>query len=103
MACAFGKGGRVKDPFMRLDLAGSRGLGRLLGGKNSSPVYFASRWSEVLGPYLARKVVAESFSGGSLVLTVADPACRKTVAGLLPQIEKKLRDAFPNVSSVRLG
>jgi hypothetical protein len=103
VARAAGEGSVVwKDPFT-LDLAGSRGLGRLLGGKNSSPVYFESRWSEVLGPYLARKVVPASFSGGRLVLSVADPACRKTVAGLLPQIEKKLRDAFPNVSGVRLG
>jgi hypothetical protein len=103
MARAGGEGSVLKDPFTRLDLAGSRGLGRLLGGKNASPVYFQSRWAEVLGPYLARKVVPASFSGGRLVLSVADPACRKTVAGLLPQIEKKLRDAFPNVSGVRLG
>jgi len=103
MARAGRQGRRVKDPFTRLDLAGSRGLGRLLGGKNASPVYFQSRWSEVLGPYLARKIVPASFSGGSLLLSVSDPACRKTVAGLLPEIEKKLRDAFPNVSTVRLG
>jgi len=103
MARAGRPGKRVKDTFTRLDLAGSRGLGRLLGGKNASPVYFQARWSEVMGPYLAGKVVPASFSGGSLLISVADPACRKTVAGLLPQIEKKLRDAFPNVSTVRIG
>jgi len=92
----------VKDPFTRLDLAGSRGLGRLLSGKKGSPVYFESRWADVLGPYLARKIVPASFSGGSLMLSVADPSCRRTVAGLMPEIEKKLRDAFPNVSAVRL-
>lgn len=93
----------MKDGFTRLDQAGSRGLGRLLAGKRVSPVYFESRWAEVLGPYLSRKVTPGTFAGGSLTLAVADPACRKTVAGLLPQIERKLRDAFPNVASVRLG
>ncbi|HKB70239.1 MAG TPA: DciA family protein [Thermoanaerobaculia bacterium] len=89
------------DPFTRLDQAGGRSLGRLLRG-NGSPVYFESRWADVLGPYLSRKIAPAGFSGGALALKVADASCRKTVAGLLPQIEKKLRDAFPNVSSVRL-
>ena len=90
-----------KDPFTRLDQAGSRGLGRLLRGK-ATPVYFESRWADVLGPYLSRKIAPAAFTGGDLALRVADASCRKTVAGLLPEIEKKLRDAFPNVSSVRL-
>jgi hypothetical protein len=87
---------------MRLDQAGGRSLGRLLSGKKGSPVYFESRWSEVLGPYLSRKIAPATFSGGSLGLSVSDPTCRKTVASLLPEIEKKLRSAFPNVASVRL-
>ena len=90
---------RPKDPFTRLDQAGSRGLGTLL---RASPAYFESRWSDVLGPYLSRKIAPASFSAGDLRLTVNDASCRKTVAGLLPEIEKKLREAFPNVSSVRL-
>ena len=93
----------MKDGFTRLDQAGGRGLGRLLSGKRVSPVYFEARWAEVLGPYLSRKVAPAAFSGGRLTLSVADPACRKTVAGLLPQIERKLKEAFPNVDAVRLG
>ena len=93
----------MKDGFTRLDQVGSRGLGRLLSGKRVSPVYFEARWSEVLGPFLSRKVVPAVFSGGRLTLVVADPACRKTVAALLPQIERKLKEAFPNVAAVRLG
>ncbi len=93
---------KKKDSFTRLDLAGSRGLGRLLQGKGGSAVYFESRWADVLGPYLSRKIAPAAFSGGSLALAVKDASCRKAVAGLLPEIEKKLRDAFPNVSSVRL-
>ncbi|HET9795666.1 MAG TPA: DciA family protein [Thermoanaerobaculia bacterium] len=90
-----------KDPFTRLDQAGNRSLGKLLGAR-SSPAYFESRWSDVLGPYLSRKIVPASFSAGDLLLKVSDASCRKTVAGLLPEIEKKLREAFPSVSSVRL-
>jgi len=92
---------RPKDPFTRLDQAGGRSLGKLMRGR-SSPVYFESRWSDVLGPYLSRKIAPAAFSGGDLALKVSDASCRKTVAGLLPEIEKKLREAFPNVSSVRL-
>jgi hypothetical protein len=88
--------------FTRLDQIGGRNLVRLLAGKRRSPVYFESRWSEVLGPYLSRKIAPSAFSGGNLLLEVSDPSCRKTVAGLLPEIEKKLRSAFPIVSSVRL-
>jgi hypothetical protein len=90
------------DSFTRLDQVGGRSLVRLLAGKRCSPVFFESRWSEVLGPYLSRKIAPAAFSRGSLVLEMSDPSCRKTVAGLLPEIEKKLRSAFPNVSSVRL-
>jgi hypothetical protein len=90
-----------RDPFTRLDQAGSRSLGRLLRGR-SSPAYFEPRWMDVLGPYLSRKIAPASFSSGDLALRVSDASCRKTVAGLLPEIEKKIREAFPNVSSVRL-
>ena len=90
-----------RDPFTRLDQAGSRSLGKLLRGR-SSPAFFESRWSDVLGPYLSRKIAPASFSAGDLLLAVKDASCRKTVAGLLPEIEKKLREAFPNVSRVRL-
>lgn len=92
---------KPKDPFTRLDQAGSRSLGRLLRAKGS-PVLFESRWSDVLGPYLSRKISPAAFSAGNLVLRVSDASCRKTVAGLLPEIEKKLREAFPSVSRVRL-
>jgi hypothetical protein len=88
------------DPFTRLDQAGRRSLGLLRGG--GAPAYFESRWSDVLGPYLSRKIAPASFSAGDLRLRVNDASCRKTVAGLLPEIEKKLREAFPNVSTVRL-
>jgi hypothetical protein len=90
-----------RDPFTRLDQAGSRSLGKLLRGRGST-AYFESRWPDVLGPYLSRKIVPASFSAGDLRLKVNDASCRKTVAGLLPEIEKKLREAFPGVSSVRL-
>jgi hypothetical protein len=90
-----------KDPFTRLDQAGSRSLGKLLRG-GGAPAYFESRWSDVLGPYLSRKIAPASFSAGDLRLRVNDASCRKTVAGLLPEIEKKLREAFPNISTVRL-
>ena len=89
------------DPFTRLDQAGSRSLGSLLGRKGS-PVLFESRWGDVLGPYLSRKISPASFAAGELALEVSDASCRKTVAGLLPEIERKLRQAFPNVSRVRL-
>ncbi len=90
-----------KDPFTRLDQAGDRGLRKLLRARGS-PAYFESRWSDVLGPYLSRKIAPASFSAGDLRLKINDASCRNTVAGLLPEIEKKLREAFPNVSSVRL-
>ena len=43
------------DPFTRLDQAGGRSLGKLLG-RRGSPVVFEARWADVLGPYLARKI-----------------------------------------------
>jgi hypothetical protein len=89
------------DSFTRLDHAGGRSLGKLLRGRRS-PVAFEARWADVLGPYLSRKISPASYSAGDLALRVSDPSCRKTVAGLLPEIERKLREAFPHVSSVRL-
>ena len=93
---------KKKDSFTRLDLAGSRGLGSLMRGRGGNAAYFESRWADVLGPFLSRKIAPADFSAGSLRLSVQDATCRKAVASLLPEIEKKLRDAFPNVSSVRL-
>ncbi len=90
-----------RQPFTRLDQAGSRSLGTLLRRK-SFPVLFEARWSEVLGPYLSRKIAPASFSAGDLALKVSDVSCRKTVEGLLPEIEKKLREAFPTVARIRL-
>ncbi|HET7453527.1 MAG TPA: DciA family protein [Thermoanaerobaculia bacterium] len=92
---------KPRDPFTRLDQAGSRSLGKLLR-RRGSPVVFEARWADVLGPYLSRKISPASFSAGDLALRVSDPSCRRTVAGLLPEIERKLREAFPHVSRVRL-
>jgi hypothetical protein len=91
---------KKKPNFTRLDQAGETGMRRLLKS-HPSEAQLKARWSEILGPYLSRKL-EPSFRKGGLDLVLKDPSCRKAVEALLPQIEKKLREVSPSAGSIRL-
>lgn len=58
------------------------------------------RWGALVGAYLSERVRPESLESGCLRIRVADPACRRAVKSLLPEIERKIRSEFPGVRSV---
>jgi hypothetical protein len=90
----------VKRSFTRLDDACRASLGRLKGARPVGSL-LAERWPELVGPYLAGKIEPR-LSDGALDVVVLDPRCRRAVEALLPQLEKKVKAAFPKVTSVRL-
>ena len=89
-----------KSTFTRLDQAGETGMRRLLQSRPSE-AHLRAHWAEILGPYLSGKL-EPSFRKGGLDLVLKDASCRKAVEALLPQIEKKLRQAAPGAGSIRL-
>jgi len=90
----------VKRGFTRLDEASRATLGRL-SAKRPPALLLAERWPELVGPYLSEKIEPR-LAGGALEVVVLDPRCRRSVEALLPQLEIKVKAAFPKIASVRL-
>jgi Dna[CI] antecedent DciA-like protein len=93
----------VKRPFRftPIEEAGRRVLAGLGQEGNALPLVQA-QWAGVVGSYLARRTEPTSLHSGCLAVRLLDPASRRTVRGLLPEIERKVRQALPAVRSIRL-
>ncbi len=87
--------------FTPLEEAGRRGLARL-GAESGALPLLQAQWPGLVGSYLARRTEPVSLAGGCLTLRLLDPSGRRTVRGLIPEMEKKLRQALPAVRSLRL-
>jgi hypothetical protein len=91
---------KKKTSFTRLDQAGEKGMRRLLKS-HPSEAQLRANWSEILGPYLSRKL-EPSFRKDGLDLVLKDPTCRKAVEAALPAIERKIHEVAPGAGSIRL-
>jgi hypothetical protein len=87
--------------FTRLDKASGAWLRRLKGARPQASL-LAEQWPDLVGPYLARKIEPKLASDGALEVVMLDPRCRRAVEALLPQLEEKVKAAFPKVTGVRL-
>jgi Dna[CI] antecedent, DciA len=88
-------------PFTRLDGASGALLRRLKGGRPQATL-LAEHWLDLVGPYLARKIEPKLASDGALDIVLLDSRCRRSVEALLPQLEEKVKAAFPKITNVRL-
>lgn len=88
-------------PFTRLEDACRDSLLRLKGARPVGSLV-AERWPEIVGPYLAGKIEPRAAGKGEIDVVLLDPRCRRSVEALLPQLEAKVKAAFPKVTSVRL-
>jgi hypothetical protein len=91
----------LKRSFTRLDDACRDSLRRLKGARPIGSL-LAEKWPELVGPYLAGKIEPRAAGKGAIDVVLLDPRCRRSVEALLPQLEAKVKAAFPKVTSVRL-
>lgn len=82
--------------FSAIDAAADGVLRRMSSGE-SALLWIQARWPRIVGGPLARKVIPAALSGRRLTLSLLDPAWRKPVEGMLPEIERKLAYEVPGV------
>ena len=82
--------------FSALDAAADGVLRRMSSGE-SALLWIQARWPRIVGEPLARKVTPAALSGRRLTLSLLDPAWRRPVEGMLPEIERKLAYEVPGV------
>ena len=87
--------------FTRLEDASTASLRRLKGARPQASL-LAEKWPELVGSYLSRKIEPRLAGNGSLEIVLLDARCRRSVEALLPQLETKVKAAFPRVKCVRL-
>lgn len=87
--------------FTPLEEAGRGGLARL-GAESGALPLLQAQWAGMVGSYFARRTEPVAFRGGCLTVRLLDPAGKRTVRELLPELEKKLRAVLPAVRSLRL-
>ena len=82
--------------FSALDSAADRVVRRMSSGE-SALLWIQARWPRIVGEPLSRKIVPAGLSGRRLTLSLLDPAWRKPVEAMLPEIERKLAHEVPQV------
>jgi hypothetical protein len=91
----------MKHGFTRLDQASGALIGGLKARRDPS-ILLAERWGELVGPYLVGKLSPRWRGVEGLEVEVLDARCRKSVEALLPQLEKRVKAAFPKIRRITL-
>lgn len=88
--------------FRRLGATGTRGLG--LNASRARTLAVEAAWRAAAGASIARRARVVRIARGILEIRVDEPAWRRAVAALLPEIEAKLAREAPSlgVAAVRL-
>jgi len=85
-----------RDSFTRLDAASERILSETVRRRNAL-LWLQTRWSQIVGEPLARKIEPSELSGRRLTVSLLDPAWRKPVQATLPELERRLARELPDV------
>ena len=87
--------------FTTLEEAGRGGLARL-GAESGALPLLQAQWAGLVGSFFARRTEPAAIRGGCLTVRLLDPAGRRIVREMLPELEKKVRGALPAIRSLRL-
>jgi hypothetical protein len=93
------QGARRSRGFEPLGAAGVRALG--LSASRTKDLELQAAWHHVAGPVLARRAVAQAVRRGVLSITVTDPAWRRPIEHLLPELGARLSREYPALGVTR--
>ena len=85
--------------FERLGVSGARALG--LSTIRTKDLELQAAWRHVAGPVIARRAPALAVRRGVLELQVAEPAWRRAIEHLLPELGAKLSRHYPALGVTR--
>jgi len=84
---------RQASGFKRLGATGVRGLG--LSGGRARALAIEAAWRAAAGPSIARRAVVRRLARGVLEIDVAEPAWRRALVQIFPEIEARLKRDHP--------
>ncbi len=85
--------------FEPLGSTGVRSLG--LSGARAKDLELQAAWRHVAGPAIARRAKAVAVKRGVLVLAIAEPAWRKVLEDLLPELGARFARHHPALGVTR--
>jgi len=92
-------GERRSRGFEPLGASGARALG--LSATRTKDLELQAAWRHVAGPALARRASAIAVRRGVLELAVAQPAWRRAIERLLPELGARLAREHPSLGVTR--
>lgn len=85
--------------FERLGVTGVKALG--LSATRAKELELQAAWRHVAGPVIARRAPALAVRRGVLELSIAEPAWRRAIEHLLPELGAKLSRHHPALGVTR--